>query len=114
MLNFQVGGRDINDSYAAVGSYEPKLGSSSGSGGVKKEEPGAGIQFENRMKVEENFLVEDVKEEESPVYIKLKLETKEIADDQFKQSEQSAYIDTKEAKVLKTIFDPNEKSESNE
>ena len=64
------------------------------------------------MKVEESLLIEDAKEEESTVYIKLKPEAKETLNE-YKQPETTSFIETKEAKILKDIFDPIEEQNSN-
>lgn len=58
------------------------------------------------------MLIEDIKEEESPVYIKLKHDFKDetVADSSDKTKSNEA--ESKDDKLLRYIFDPSEESQS--
>jgi hypothetical protein len=111
-----VGGRDINDTYSAVGgggggvSESNRFRSGESSGGVKREGGGGHGSFEinSSIKIEESLLIEDVKLDEKQAYIKLKQEEKDTGN-VYKQCDADDRIaEMLEAKVLNEIFNPEE------
>lgn len=65
---------------------------------VKKE-----THEETKIKIEDSLIVEDLKEDESPVYVRLKHESKETED----KSHGKKATQTKDEKTIHDIFENN-------
>jgi hypothetical protein len=83
-------------------------GRSRGGGGesssIKREGGSGPATYETRIKIEDSLLIEDVKNEDAPAYIKLKVEQKDSGNE-YRQSDASDRLaELLEAKVLNDIF----------
>ncbi|CAF0882860.1 unnamed protein product [Brachionus calyciflorus] len=84
-------------------SYSRVVGSSerSSNSGIKKEAEDSSV---TRLKQEKNILIDDAKEEDSPVYIQLKYDVKEEANIFDVKAREEAK--TKDEKILRNLFSP--------
>lgn len=107
--------RNAADSYSKVVGINSGSGSGGGtshSGSNLKNEP----FDESRMKIEQNLLIEDLKDQDDTIYVKLKNENKE--NDNENKNEATEVVETKteirDKKNLINLFNPEEEDRNKE
>jgi hypothetical protein len=96
------------------GSEATSFRSGDSSGSSVKREPGVEqrgndqANFDRAIKIEESLLIEDVKTDEKPVYIKLKQEQKDTGNEYRQNDADDRLADMLEAKVLNEVFNSEE------